>query len=161
MSRDVAYGFLYEVNKKLEVHLNLHINTHGHKVVTLENVEVCCIAWYIIHAVSKADFYRFWKYSMLDCRSRFHGNSCTKKPRNATLQASATLSTIIVPLADAMSHKMRTLPLGEKLQMVLPMGTKWTNILTDNNEVGCKAECGPISLFKLSVIKINNLRNTF
>ena len=53
-----------------------------------------------------------------------------------------------------MPHKTRTLPLGEKVvQMVLSTGTKWKNILTDINEVGCKAECGPISLSKLSVIK--------
>ena len=43
--------------KKLEVHRNLHIDSNGHKVVTLENMEVCCIAWYTIHAVSNADFY--------------------------------------------------------------------------------------------------------
>ena len=140
--------------KKLEVHRNVHIDTHGHKVVTLENVEVCCTAWYTIHAVSKSDFYRFQKYSSLGRRSRFHGNSGTKKPREATLQASATLSTIIVPLADAMPHKTRTLSSGEKVvQMVLPTGTKWKNILTDINEVGCIAGCGPISLSKLSVIK--------
>ena len=140
--------------KKLEVHRNLHIDSHGHKVVTLENVEVCCTAWYTIHAVSKADFYRFRKYSESGRRSRFHGNSGTKKPRDATIQASATLSTIIVPLADAMPHKTRTLSTGEKVvQMVLPMGTKWKNILTDINEVGRKTGCGPISLSKLSVIK--------
>ena len=140
--------------KKLEVHRNLHVDAHGHKVVTLENVEVCCTAWYIIHAVSKADFYRFRKYSSLGRRSRFHGNFGAKKPREATLQAAATLSTIIVPLADAMPHKTRTLSSGEKVvQMVLPTGTKWKNILTDINEVGKKAGCGPISLSKLSVIK--------
>ena len=140
--------------KKLEVHRNLHIDSHGHKVVTLENVEVCCTAWYTIHAVSKADFYRFRKYSASGRRSRFHGNSGAKKPRDATIQASATLSTIIVPLADAMPHKTRTLSTGEKVvQMVLPTGTKWKNILTDINEVGRKTGCGPISLSKLSVIK--------
>ena len=26
-----------------------------HKMVTLENVEVCCKAWYIIHVVSKVN----------------------------------------------------------------------------------------------------------
>ena len=140
--------------KKLEVHRNLHKDNQGRKVVTLENVEVCCKAWYTIHAVSKADFYRFRKYSSSGRRSRFHGNSGTKKPREATLQASATLSTIIVPLADAMPHKTRTLASGEKVvQMVLPTGTKWKNILTDINDVGRIAGCGPISLSKLSVIK--------
>jgi hypothetical protein len=140
--------------KKLEVHRNVHIDTHGNKVVTLENVEVCCTAWYTIHAVSKADFYRFRKYSLMGRRSRFHGNSGTKTPMEATLEASATLSTIIVSLADAMPHKTRTLSLGEKVvQMVLLTGTKWKNILTDINDVGRIAGCGPISLSKLSVIK--------
>ena len=36
--------FCMRSTKKLEVHRNLHIDTYGHKVVTLENVEVCCIA---------------------------------------------------------------------------------------------------------------------
>jgi hypothetical protein len=53
-----------------------------------------------------------------------------------------------------MPHKTRTLSSGEKVvQMVLPTGTKWKNILTDINEVGRIAGCGPISLSKLSVIK--------
>ena len=89
--------FHMRLEKKLEVYKNLHIDTHGHKMVTLENVEVCCTTWYIIHAVSKADFHRFQKYSLLGCRSQFHGNSGTNKPREATLQASAILSIIIVP----------------------------------------------------------------
>jgi len=140
--------------KKLEVHRNMHLDAGGCKVVTLENIEVCCRAWYIIHAVSKADFYRFRNYSLQGRRSRFHGNSGAKKPREATLQAAATLSTIIMSLADAMPHKTRTLPSGEKVvQMVLPTGTKWKNILVDVNEVGEKVGCGPISLSKLSVIK--------
>ena len=140
--------------KKLEVHRNIHMDAEGHKTVTLENIEVCCIAWYIIHAVSKADFYRFRSYSSQGRRSRFHGNFGTKKPREASLQAAATLSTIILPLADAMPHKTRTLPTGEKVvQMVLPAGTKWKTILADINDVGQKVGCGPISLSKLSVIK--------
>ena len=140
--------------KKLEVHRNMHFDVEGRKVVTLENIEVCSKAWYIIHAVSKADFYRFRNYSSQGRRSRFHGNFGTKKPREATLQAAATLSTIIMPLADAMPHRTRTLASGEKVvQMVLPTGTKWKNILKDVNEVGDKAGCGPISLSKLSVIK--------
>ena len=140
--------------KKLEVHRNIHMDGRGHKMVTLENVEVCCKAWYTIHAISKADFYRFRNYSSLGRRSSFHGNYGTKKPREATRQAAATLSTLIVPLADAMPHKTRTLPSGEKVvQMVLPAGTKWKTILVDVNDVGEKAGCGPISLSKLSVIK--------
>ena len=55
--------------KKLKIHIKLHIDSHGHKVMTLENVEVCCTAWYTIHAVSNVDFYRFRKYSALGRRS--------------------------------------------------------------------------------------------
>jgi uncharacterized C2H2 Zn-finger protein len=59
-----------------------------------------------------------------------------------------------MPLVDAMPHKTRTLPSGEKVvQMVLPTGTKWKNILVDINEVGEKVGCGLILLSKLSVIK--------
>jgi hypothetical protein len=57
-------------------------------------------------------------------------------------------------LADAMSHKTRTLPSGKNVvEMVLLTGTKWKNILMDVNEVGENAGYGPISLSKLSVIK--------
>ena len=45
--------------KKLKVQRNLYSDTHGHKVVTLENGEVYCMAWYTIHTVFNADFYRF------------------------------------------------------------------------------------------------------
>jgi hypothetical protein len=59
-----------------------------------------------------------------------------------------------MPLADAMPHKTRTLPSGENVvQMVLPTGTKWKNILVNVDEVGEKVRCGLISLSKLSVIK--------
>ena len=49
--------------KKLEVHHNMHFDELRRKVMTLENIEVCCKAWYIIHVVSKVDFYRFRNYS--------------------------------------------------------------------------------------------------
>ena len=147
-------NFCMRSAKKLEVHGNMHFNAKGRKVVTLENIEVCCTAWYIIHAVSKAEFYGFQNYLLQGQCSWFHGNFGTKKPRVATLQVAATLSTIIMPLADAMPYKTRTLPSGENVvQMVLPTGTKWKNILMDVNEIGEKTGCGPISLSKLSVIK--------
>ena len=53
-----------------------------------------------------------------------------------------------------MPHKTRILSSGGKVvQMVLPKGTNWKNILTDINEVDHIAGCGPIFLFKLSMIK--------
>lgn len=62
----------------------------------------------------------------------------------ATLQDVATLSTTIVPLANAMLHKTKTMRLGEKvLQMVLPTGTKIRNVLMDFNEVAKKQDLVP------------------
>ena len=78
-----------------------------------------------------------------------------KKPREAIRQTTATLATIIVPLADAMPHKTRTLSTGENVvKKVLPIGTK--DILLDVNVVGEKASLEPILLSKLSAIMKTN-----
>ena len=42
--------------KKLEVHRNMHFDAKGRKIVTLENIEAFCTAWYVVYAVSKANF---------------------------------------------------------------------------------------------------------
>ena len=55
--------FCIQFAKKLEVHCNMHFDAEGRKVVTLENMKVRCTAWYNIHAISKANFYRFRNYS--------------------------------------------------------------------------------------------------
>ena len=56
-----------------------------------------------------------------DRKAEEHGNLGSKKPRMHTLQATATLRTILVSDADKMPHKTRTLVSGEKvLAMVLP-----------------------------------------
>ena len=86
----------------------------------MENVEVCCKAWYIIHGLSKAAFNRFQIYSSQGRHSSVHDNIGTKKPKEATCQVIATLSTIIMPLVDVMSHKTKTLSSRERVvQMVL------------------------------------------
>lgn len=99
--------FRMQLTKKLKVHHNIHIDAHGYKVMTLRMWKHV-VLWYIIYAISKDNFYIFQKYSFMKCHPRFHGNSSTKKPMEATLQATTTLSTIIVPLANGMSHKYTT-----------------------------------------------------
>src|SRR5450631_355085 len=149
--------FRLRSTKKLDVYRAIHVNGAGRKVITLESIDVCCTAWYTIHGVSKAEFYRQAAYAKEGRRSRHHGNTGLKKPREATRQATATLATIIVPLADAMSHKTRTLTTGEKVvEKVLPTGTKWKDILLDVNAVGEKVGLEPISLSKLNAIKKAN-----
>ena len=104
--------------KKLEVHCNIHMDGQGRKMVTLENVEVCCKAWYIIRVVSKAGFYRFQYYSSQGQCSRFHGSFSTKKLKEATCQAAMTLSTIIFPFIDVMSHKTIYIYIWSKLSVI-------------------------------------------
>jgi hypothetical protein len=146
--------FRLRSTKKLDVHRAIHVNGTGRKVITIESIDVCCKAWYTIHGVSKADFYRQATYANEGRRSRHHGNVGLKKPRESTRQATATLATIIAPLADAMPHKTRTLSTGEKVvEKVLPTGTKWKDILLDVNAVGEKVGLQPISLSNLSAIK--------
>jgi hypothetical protein len=107
--------------------------------------------------VSKADFYRQVAYAKEGRWYNHHGNVGLKKLREATRQATAILATIIVPLADAMPHKTHTVTTGEKVvEKVLPIGTKWKDILLDVNAVGEKAGLEPISLSKLSAIKKAN-----
>jgi hypothetical protein len=154
MSEEMWLGnFRLRSTKKFDVHRAIHVNGMGCKVITIESIDVCCKAWYTIHGVSKADFYRQATYAKEGCRSRHHGNMGLKKPREATRQATATLATIIVPLVDTMPHKTSTLTTGEKVvEKVLPTGTKWKDILLDVNAIGENVGLEPISLSKLSVI---------
>ena len=69
-------------------------------------------------------------------RPRDHGNLNTKRNRISTLQATATLSTLLEDKADMMPHKARTLPNGTRVvEMVMPRGTKWKKFLVTINEV--------------------------
>ena len=120
---------------KLQVHRNAYV-VERRRVVSLESFEVCLNAWYIIHSVSKADFYRFKRNSAQGMRASHHGNRGTKKRRTATQQAFASLSAMIECSADLMPHKFRTLPTGERVvECVLPAGTKWKDLQHRVNEV--------------------------
>ena len=63
-------------------------------------------------------------------------------------------------IANVMSHKTRTLPMGENVaEKVLPRETKWKDLLLDVNAVGKKASLEPILLSKLSTLKKTNFNN--
>jgi hypothetical protein len=62
-----------------------------------------------------------------------------KKPRVPKMQATATLASIIVPLADAKLDNIRRLAIGKfVVEKVFPTCTKWKDILLDMNAVGEK-----------------------
>jgi hypothetical protein len=111
--------------RKLDVHRAIHVNGTGRKVITIESIDVCCKAWYTIHGVSKADFYRQAVYAKEGRRSCHDEHVGVKKPQKTTRQAASNLATIIVLLADAMPDKTHTLINDEKIvKKVFPMGTK-------------------------------------
>ena len=83
-----------------------------------------------------------------------HGNLGSKKPHMHTLQATATLRTILVSDADKMPHKTRTLESGEKVPtMVLPSAFQWSAQLPKLNEANASLGLPPISSSGLSNIQ--------
>ena len=96
----------------LEVHRQKHKDRHGKEWVTLKEREVCLIAWWTIHGISKATFYRYKEMAKSGQQADGHGNLGSKKPRAQTLQATATLRMLIENDADKMPHKSRTLDLA-------------------------------------------------
>lgn len=66
-------GFHLRSSKKIDVHMEMHVNEVECKVLTLEIIDVYYTAWYIIHCVFKF-FYRQVPYAKEGCRSRKDGN---------------------------------------------------------------------------------------
>ena len=71
---------------------------------------------------------------MIGERAEQHGNLGTKKPRTHTLQATATLWTMLESTADHMPHKSRTKEDGEKVvAMSLLSSFHWNSTLSEIN----------------------------
>jgi hypothetical protein len=60
-------------------------------MITLEDIDVCPVAWYTIMGVSRATYY-WWKVNANNGTLADHyGNAGTVKPQTHTLQATVTL----------------------------------------------------------------------
>ena len=137
----------------LEVHRQKHKDPHGKEWVTLKGREVCLTAWWTIHGISKATFYRYKEMAESGQQADGHGNLGSKKPRAQTLQATATLRMLIENDADKMPHKSRTLETGEKVSaMVLPSSFCWSDRLPAINEVNARFNLPAVSSTSLSNI---------
>ena len=87
-------------------------------------------------------------------QAEVHGNVGLKKPRLHTVQAAATLRSLIVSDADPMPHMTRTLQNAEKVPaMILPSAFRWSDQLTHINEMNAAFGLQPISLTGLSNIR--------
>ena len=84
-------------------------------MVTIEGVNVCLHAWMHIAGVPECTFYRYLKYMKEDREARDHGNTGSKKSREHTEQARASLKCILDREADHMPHRSRTLKEGDKV----------------------------------------------
>lgn len=124
-------------SKRIHVHGEVHCLCGGtEKVVTLCGRDICLRAWREIFVVSKSSFYRNRAEFLAGVRPRDHGNLNTKRIRAATLQATSTLHELLQDKADMMPHKSRTLLSGQRVvEMVLPRGTKWNQLLVTINQV--------------------------
>jgi hypothetical protein len=100
---------------KLDVHKQFHNNNNENRVVTLEGINVCSIAWQLIMCVSRAKFFRYAEAATSSDRTRYHGNFGSKKLREHTVQAIATLRCLLEKSANHMPHRSTTLPTGESV----------------------------------------------
>lgn len=147
-------GFYARKKCLLEVHRQMHKDDAGKELVTLKNMDVCPQAWWTIHGISKATFYRYKQQSKHGKQAESHGNVGSKKPRTHTVQATATLRVLIASEADQMPHKSRTLESGEKVPaMVLPSAFRWSDQLPKINEANAALNLPPVSSSGLSNIR--------
>ena len=90
---------------KMDVHRHIHRDVHGKKMVTIEGINVCLHTWMHIAGVPESTFYRYLKYMKEDREARDHGNTSSKKTREHTEQATASLKCILDREADHMPHR--------------------------------------------------------
>jgi len=72
-----VYGHKYCL---LEAHRQKHKDSDGKEWITLKNINVCLTAWWTIHGISKATFYRFKHMTKDSVEAEGHGNLGLKKP---------------------------------------------------------------------------------
>jgi hypothetical protein len=121
---------------KLDVHRQFHTDGNGNRVVTLEGINVCSRAWQLIMGVSRATFFRYAEAATSGCRARQHGNYGSKKPREYTVQAIATLRCMLEKSIDHMPQRSTTMPSGETVvTKTLPSSFKWKDTLPALNSI--------------------------
>ena len=108
-------------HRQLVVHKKIHRDANGRDMITLEGMEVYPKAWTTIMGVHRSSFYPYKADALIGKWVEQHGNLGTKKPRTHTLQATATLWTVLERTADHMPRKSRTKEDAEKVvAMSLP-----------------------------------------
>jgi hypothetical protein len=121
---------------KLDIHRQFHNDGNGNRVITLEDINVYSIAWQLIMGVSRATSFRYVEVATSGHRARHHGNYGSKKPREHTVQAIATLRYMLEKSANHMPHRSTTMPTGETVvTKTLPSSFKWKDTLPALNSI--------------------------
>ena len=142
---------------QLDVHRQIHVNALGNRVVTLDGIDVCPRAWYLIHGIWKSTFHRHAKEVENGARADDHGNTGSKKTRTHTVQATAALRCLLENTADQMPHKSTTLNSREKVvSMQLPPSFKWKETLPQLNAANTSMGLQTVSQSGLSLIRKNS-----
>jgi hypothetical protein len=114
---------------------------------------VCSIAWQLIMGVSRVTFFQYAKAATSGDKARHHGNYGSKKPREHTVQAIATLRCLLEKSVDHMPHRSTTLATGESVIMkTLPSSFIWKDTVPALNSMNSYLELKQISKSRLSRI---------
>ena len=106
------------------------------KYITLEGVEVCGTAWYIIHGIPKSTYHNYIEKYKEGVLLSTHGNKGIKRPRFRTVQVTGTIKAIVDSSSDQMPHQMRAIGNGRVDTLkYLPAGNNWKRVQADANEV--------------------------
>ncbi len=109
--------------------------------------------------VPESTFYRYANYAAVGRAAQEHGNMGLRKPRDHTVQATATLRCILDKSADHMPHRSRVLTSGEKvIAKVLPSTWKWKDSIPELNEVNSSFGLKDVSPSTLSKIRKLNFQ---
>ena len=133
------YATTFEARREMSFAVQGHLHTVPGKrklYVTLANVDVCEVAWYIIHGVSKSAYYSYKASARSGRVNGSHGNSGVHRPQIHTIQARAMLTTIVNENADQMPNEFRMI--GKKrvaALKVLPSAMNWNHMREMANAV--------------------------
>ena len=76
--------FKHRAFMKTEVHRQVHRDSHGQRMVIVEEIPICMRAWMHISGVPKSTFYRYQTYMNNGREALDHGNKGLLKPRKHT-----------------------------------------------------------------------------
>jgi hypothetical protein len=97
--------FKFKNHLKLNIHRQIHANTKGCRVATLEGKEVRLAAWRHIMEVPETTFYCYTRYEIEGGLVQKHKNCGLFKLYAHTLQVTATLWCIQDRFVDHMLHR--------------------------------------------------------